>query len=140
MLSEEAWLKHKEKFKEFFRRKGNPAADDNDICYIADMVASLYEQVIKDLAFSDGALKELGGTLRGEIRKQLWNSGTTKVTESQIEDIFNAHEDVVKMRREIAVNKSREAYLSSTLTGSLPAKRQYIERHKSSIENMIINQ
>lgn len=133
-LIEESWRLHKQTISNFLRRKGNVEKDDEEICFISDLVATLYAQVTQDTVVAENRLKELEGTLKGSIRRRLLNSTLGgKVTEAQIEEAFMGEPEIVKARAVLAPLRAREAYLQATLQGSLPAKRQYIERHKNAI-------
>lgn len=140
-LTEDSWRQHKATISVFLRRKGDPEKDDEDICFISDLVATLYAQVTQDLVYAENRLKELEGTLKGSIRRKLLNSTLGgKVTEAQIDEAFLGEPEVLKAKAVLGPLKAREAYLQATLQGSLPAKRQYIERHKNAITSAINNQ
>lgn len=140
-LTEDVWKKHKFAISTFLRRKGDVEKDDEEICFISDLVATLYGQVVQDLVYAENRLKELEGTLKGSIRRKLLNSTLGgKITEAQIDEAFLGEPEVLKAKAVLGPLRAREAYLQATLQGSLPAKRQYIERHKNAIATAIINQ
>ena len=140
-LTEDVWKKHKFVISTFLRRKNDVEKDDEEICFISDLVATLYGQVVQDLVYAENRLKELEGTLKGSIRRKLLNSTLGgKITEAQIDEAFLGEPEVLKAKAVLGPLRAREAYLQATLQGSLPAKRQYIERHKNAITTAIINQ